>query len=853
MFEKYTNYTRLRYPDREEKIMNKINPLQSCVRMLLLIPFIVRMCFPAVFSGVVVDKENGNKPIPGVLVSGGHTTSRTLTDEQGRFLLDAPQTNVLKSLTPFSKSFVTIIWDRRNKIIDLSRADYISAISIYTLKGSCLFRKDIRAKDRLLRIPSLPQGIFIVKAVFIDNCASSWKWTALDAHGVFNVPLLAGRALGKSASAGGDWLLLFRHDDYFPSERKYGGSAEGLVIAMRPDPCRTVFDQTKIHSYFFTVSHDDSLSMEKNAIKEEFIPADFAFDSVSFGKVGLRFKGSQYYLLPACFDSSGRNRTNPQCEKVSMKIKFDKYNDSARFFSLKRLNLHAMADDQSKMHEMLCYGLFREMGIYAPRTVYVKVFLNNSLWGLFTAVEEPDGRFTKSRWPSFGDGNLYKETWPNRLTYHYYEDGLVTNDKPTDSIKGLRMSALFLAITASSKETFVQNVSPFLDLDYWLRYIAVDRAIHNADGVMTWYYDPQSKWIGNHNFYLYEEENPGGKIWLLPWDLPATLTKTDPIIDDFDVPEWNVAPTTCDPMPIWGGSFGIPPHCDKLTGLLADALWDEFIGVGQQLVSSCFGSDHMKGRIDRYAALIDPAIAQDSTINRERWRSEVKDLRMTMDILNQGFDDYIHGRTPTVDTSGFLTPLPDSGFLLSDRVNNFELSPAIPLSSWTYSAATKGSTISIGLDTIAPLWGKSDLLCSFVFSPLDSPSAYYSEGADIGLLFQKEVDCAGVKRLRMHLKCDSPRYGFVYLQSKAYERKGVKNTFGWSLTIGAKNKQYTFDMATISYPTGGSSDNPDILDTVLASVQGVGFRVEGRFNNAGKLAVAPDSGYLRVDNVLFER
>ena len=371
---------------------------------------------------------------------------------------------------------------------------------------------------------------------------------------------------------------------------------------------------------------------------------------------------------------------------------------------------------------------------------------------------------------------------------------------------------------------------------------------------MTWYHDTLSNWTGNHNFYIYQEENPGGKIWLIPWDLPATLTKTDPIIDDFGVPEWNVAPETCAPMEIWSGSLAIAPHCDKLTGLLADALWDSFVPIGEQLDKTCFDSDHMKARIDRYAALVEPAIAQDPVIDLAKWKNEIRDLRVTMDILNKGFDDYIHGRTLPVDTSGFLTPFPDSGFLRTDRVNNFEFSSGVSLPSWTSTSilAGSGSMISLALDTQASLWGKSDLLCSFVFLPLDSPSAYCSERADIGIHFQKTTDLSGLKRLRLDLKCDVPRHCFVYLQSKTYEQQGIKSACGWQITATAASKQYTFDISQIGYPSSVAGNTSAILDSVLISAEGIGLSPSARFDNLGKLVAPADSGYMQVDNIIFE-
>jgi hypothetical protein len=157
---------------------------------------------------------------------------------------------------------------------------------------------------------------------------------------------------------------------------------------------------------------------------------------------------------------------------------------------------------------------------------------------------------------------------------------------------------------------------------------------------------------GPLNYYFYQEENPGGKIWLIPWDLPPTLTKTDPIIDDYGMPDWYVEPDTCAPRPIWSGDYGYPPHCDPLTRLTADVLWNDFVKVGEQLLSTCFKAERLQKKIDDYTALLQPVIAQDKTIDSNHWQNTVKDLRMTMNILNTTFDNYLHKNTPVVDTTG---------------------------------------------------------------------------------------------------------------------------------------------------------------------------------------------------------
>jgi hypothetical protein len=275
--------------------------------------------------------------------------------------------------------------------------------------------------------------------------------------------------------------------------------------------------------------------------------------------------------------------------------------------------------------------------------------------------------------------------------------------------------------------------------------------------------------------------------------------------------------------------------------------------VGEQLLSTFFKSGRLKRNLDTLSALIEPVVAQDPALDVKQWRGEVKDLRMTLGVLDTGFDDYIHGRTRIVDTAGFAAPYCDSAFLRIDCVNNFELPPAAAPLSWISGWASKGSTYSLRLDTLAPLWGKSDLLCSFALNALDTPTAHYSEGAMMNLFFRNTTDCIGLKRIRMHIKCDASRYCFISLLSDVYEQKGAKNAYGWSLPVSAKSKEYTFDMAAVGYSSSRATEDPGILDTVLASVKGIGIWGAGRFNDLGKLVVSPDSGFVRVDNIIFEK
>src|SRR5690606_25470584 len=146
-----------------------------------------------------------------------------------------------------------------------------------------------------------------------------------------------------------------------------------------------------------------------------------------------------------------------------------------------------------------------------------KVYVNDVLEGLFIAVEAVDGRYTKAHFPAGGgDGNLYKEIWPSPLLDpSALLDSLRTNEEAGD-VSAFEQFADAVALSTSA--TFTEAMSPWVDLEQLLRYVAVDRAIKNWDGIMA-FYSPSRP----HNFYWYHDAQGSGRFTLIPWDMDNTF------------------------------------------------------------------------------------------------------------------------------------------------------------------------------------------------------------------------------------------------------------------------------------------------------------------------------------------
>jgi spore coat protein CotH len=405
-------------------------------------------------------------------------------------------------------------------------------------------------------------------------------------------------------------------------------------------PASEVFQDDRALRYYVTISEADLQHLEEHGNDEAWVPVHLSvsgenFETVDLGQVGIRHKGA--WSLHHCWDLYGGTRNDHgiwgECAKLPYKFKFNKYKKETRFHGLKKLNFQANGD-YSVQRELLAYSLFKDAGIMTPRIAPAMLYINGRLVGLFLAAEEIDGRFTKARYPKSGNGNLYKEAWPNAdLQPDYYTSHLKTNKKAPDISDIL---AFARAISETSADTFAQDMAPFFDVEQILHYIAVDRFLQNFDGIMG-FYSPYMP----HNFYLYHNDAPGSRFQFIPWDLNAVLLGYDPYIGPqqpdsapHPLPNWNVKPASCNPVPITQ-TFGetklkhilTPPGCDKFLQLLAQTQWDRFVKIGKELLAGTLRYEAMEAKLNRWEKVLEPLVIADPAMDVTAWKAEVEKLR----------------------------------------------------------------------------------------------------------------------------------------------------------------------------------------------------------------------------------
>ncbi len=382
-----------------------------------------------------------------------------------------------------------------------------------------------------------------------------------------------------------------------------------------------IFDEAEVHTYALTLDPEVWAALQLNARDEQYAEADLSVGGQAFARVGLRFKGS-LGTLASCFDENG----TPRCAKMSMKIKADEYDPEQRLFGLKRLNFNSMLYDDSMMHERIAYRVFRDVGVVAPRSGHARLVINGEDWGVFSLVEDVDGRFTQSRFES-GDNNLYKEAWPSNVDADILERSLETNEDIADHSALLQLQSELLAATPDDLPVVLER---YVDVDLMLAYVAVDQTLVNWDGITAFYCN--GGFCENHNYYLYQE-GLEPRFTLIPWDLDNTFNTVSPLTG---------VPTLFEPVDDCAveyeamGRLVMAPACDPVLQGLVSTGGARYVSALDRLLDGPLAPGVIEGWIDVLQAQLEPHAASDARgPGIDAFRSEVERLRQAVDTLRE--------------------------------------------------------------------------------------------------------------------------------------------------------------------------------------------------------------------------
>jgi spore coat protein H len=233
-------------------------------------------------------------------------------------------------------------------------------------------------------------------------------------------------------------------------------------------------------------------------------------DGETFKKVGVRWKGNYTYMV------AGQGLKRP------LKIDINRHKEQQRLDGLTMLNLHTNATDPTRTREAFAFGVFRDAGVPAPRTAFAELRwtvpgqYEAELAGLYTLTEQVNARFLKRH---FGDGSglllkpenlqggpsYFGDTWSDYAALYHPQNEGTADEK-------LRLMEFCWLVSVGTDEEFAQEIGGFLDVDAFLKFIALNALLSNMDSYLGF----------GHNYYLYLVPGKNHFVFI-PWDLDLSL------------------------------------------------------------------------------------------------------------------------------------------------------------------------------------------------------------------------------------------------------------------------------------------------------------------------------------------
>jgi len=259
----------------------------------------------------------------------------------------------------------------------------------------------------------------------------------------------------------------------------------------------SIWNLPVIHDIYFTFSqagYYDSLVASHTT--GAYVQCDMTFDGVVLPSVGLRFKGNSSFNNPG--------------QKKSMKVDLNEFVAGQNYDGIKKFNLNNLFKDPTFIREKLTMDYMRRHGMHAARCTYARVYYNNVYWGLYTLVEDVNGKFLSQHFGN-NNGNLFKGDPSGDLrwfgssvgsyTTHYELDQTTTNDW-TDLVN------LINTINNSPAATYYTDLEDSLSGWDFLANAAITNIFVNLDSYCG----------SGHNYYIYHDSTLMKWRWI-PWDV----------------------------------------------------------------------------------------------------------------------------------------------------------------------------------------------------------------------------------------------------------------------------------------------------------------------------------------------
>jgi len=230
------------------------------------------------------------------------------------------------------------------------------------------------------------------------------------------------------------------------------------------------------------------------------VPATAVVDGRTYKNVGVHFRGMSSYMMV------------PEGLKRSLNLAFDFVDDKQELDGYRTLNLLNANGDPTFVRGLLYSDIARQY-IPSPKINFMRVVINGESWGIYANAQQFNKDFTRdyfnstkgARWKvpgSPGGRGGMEYLGEDRAAYkRIYE--IKTKDDPK---AWADLIHVFRLLNETPPEKLEAALSPILDIDGALKFLAIEVALVNSDGY----------WARASDYSIYQDEK--GKFHVIPHD-----------------------------------------------------------------------------------------------------------------------------------------------------------------------------------------------------------------------------------------------------------------------------------------------------------------------------------------------
>jgi hypothetical protein len=334
-----------------------------------------------------------------------------------------------------------------------------------------------------------------------------------------------------------------------------------------------------------------------------YVPVTVRHDGRAWTRVGMRYKGNFSLMMSAMMST----------RKISFRLNFDHYEDAhpdvanQRFYGFNELTFSSNFGDESQLREALANEVFRDRGVPAPRVAFYRILVDSGngaeYWGLYTMVEDPaDGAMLRTQFGG-SSGNLYKPDGPGADWTKFDRAGFEKKTNKTRADFSDVESAIGALHTSGPPAEWRANLEKRLDVDHFLRWLAVNQVVDNWDSYGRF----------AHNYYVYGDPGRGGRLAWIPWDNNFAFG---------GAPFGLGARSSASPGPVSGFMFGssddvlwerVGREWPLISRLLADPTYRARYRVHlANALGGLYEPESLSARVRAWHALIAPSVLMES-------------------------------------------------------------------------------------------------------------------------------------------------------------------------------------------------------------------------------------------------